>query len=403
MDDILREIWKSVKKNYYDSTFRGIDIDARYREYSAKLDQATTPSAAFHSIAAFLSGFHDSHLFFVPPNRNLRFDSGYRMEMVGERCFVTQVKPRTDAFEKLHPGDEIAHFQGYTINRDDFHDVDYFFHQLSPLPVEQLDLFAPGGERRTVEVKSAYREVKRILVVGDAENNDLWDELRESQANQHRYEDRTVEVDKVLYWKMAGFRDDSDALDAIFDKARHHPALIIDLRDNPGGSVDTLEHLVGHLFDHDVKIAERVSRKPAKPMVAKANSKPYTGKVIVLINSRSASGSELLARVVQLEHRGTVIGDTSAGAVMESHFFQDSVGLETKVFYGVSITDANLLMADGKSIEEVGVSPDEKVLPSAKDLANDLDPAMSRAAELAGVTLTAAEAGKLFPYLWANL
>jgi C-terminal processing protease CtpA/Prc len=111
----------------------------------------------------------------------------------------------------------------------------------------------------------------------------------------------------------------------------------------------------------------------------------------------------LLARVVQLEHRGTVIGDTSAGAVMESHFFQDSVGLETKVFYGVSITDANLLMADGKSIEEVGVSPDEKVLPSAKDLANDLDPAMSRAAELAGVTLTAAEAGKLFPYLWANL
>ena len=119
MEDMLGEIGKSVKKNYYDPNFRGIDIDARYHEYNARLEKAGTPNEAFHIIAAFPSGFHDSHLFFIPPNRNLRFDSGYRMEMVGDRCFVTMVKPKTDAFEKLHPGDEIAHFQGYTISRDD--------------------------------------------------------------------------------------------------------------------------------------------------------------------------------------------------------------------------------------------------------------------------------------------
>lgn len=403
MEDMLREISKSVKKNYYDPNFHGIDIDARYREYNAQLDKAATPSAAFHVIAAFLSGFHDSHLFFVPPSRNLRFDSGYRMEMVGERCFVTLVKPKTDAFEKLHPGDEIAHFQSFTVTRDDFHDIDYFFHRLSPLPVEQLDIFAPDGERRIVDVKSSYREGKRTLVVGDDENNDLWDEIREAEQNQHQYEERTIENDKVLYWKMAEFRADPMALDGIFDKARSRPALILDLRDNPGGSVNTLEHLVGHLFDHDVRIADRVSRKPGKPLIAKASSKPYTGKVIVLINSRSASASELLARVVQLEHRGTVVGDTSAGAVMEARFYQDSVGLDTKVFYAMSITDANLIMADGKSLENTGVVPDDRVLPSAKDLANNLDPAMSHAADLVDIKLSPAEAGKLFPYIWPNL
>ena len=403
MEDMLREIWKSVKKNYYDPNFRGIDIDARYHEYNAQLAKAGTPSAAFHVIAAFLSGFHDSHLFFVPPNRNLRFDSGYRIGMVGDRCFVTMVKPKTDAFEKLHPGDEIAHFQGYTVTRDDFHDVDYFFHRLSPLPVEQLDIFSPDGERRTVDVKSSYREVKQSLVVGDDQDADLWDELRESEKDERRFEERTVETDKVLYWKIAMFHADPMTLDAIFNKAKNHPTLILDLRDNGGGSVDTLEHLIGHLFDHDVKIAELVSRKPEKPMIAKANSKPYTGKVIVLINSGSASASELLARVIQLEHRGTVVGDRSAGAVMESRIYHDSVGIDTKVFYATSITFANLLMADGKSLENVGVVPDEKVLPSAKDLANHLDPAMSRAAELADVKLTSAEAGKLFPYLWADL
>jgi len=357
----------------------------------------------FTSSPPFFSGFHDSHLFFVPPSRNLHFDSGYRMEMVGDRCFVTQVKPKTDAFEKLHPGDEIAHFQGYSVSRDDFHDIDYFFHGLSPSPVEELDIFAPDGERRSVSVKSSYREVKRSLVVGDDENNDLWYEMRDAERDEHRFEERTIETDQVLYWKMAEFHADPMTLDGIFDKARNHPALILDLRDNGGGSVDTLEHLVGHLFDHDVKIADLVSRKPEKPMIAKGNSKPYKGKVIVLINSRSASASELLARVLQLEHRGTVIGDNSAGAVMEARFFSDSVGLDTKVFYATSITRANLIMADGKSLENIGVVPDEKVLPSAKDLANNLDPAMSRAADLAGVKLTSAEAGKLFPFLWPTL
>ena len=82
---------------------------------------------------------------------------------------------------------------------------------------------------------------------------------------------------------------------------------------------------------------------------------------------------------------------------MQSRIYSDSGGLDSKVFYETSITFANLVMGDGKSLENVGVTPDEKILPSAKDLANDLDPAMSRAAELADVKLTPAEAGKLFP------
>ena len=119
--------------------------------------------------------------------------------------------------------------------------------------------------------------------------------------------------------------------------------------------------------------------------------------------NRRVHGDQRGGGVLHATDRGIVVGDTSGGAVMEARFFQDSVGLDTKVFYATSITRANLIMADGKSLENVGVTPDEKVLPSAKDLANNLDPAMSRAAELADVQLTPAEAGKLFSYLWAAL
>jgi C-terminal processing protease CtpA/Prc len=164
-----------------------------------------------------------------------------------------------------------------------------------------------------------------------------------------------------------------------------------------------LQWLLGHFFDHDVNIGQRVGRKEMKPEVARAVKNPYTGKLIVLVDSKSASAAELFARVVQMEHRGTVIGDTTEGAVMEAHHYTETSGAESVILYGFSVTDANLIMADGKSLEGTGVTPDEKILPTADDLAAGRDPVLSRAAELAGSKVDPEAAGKLFPYEWPKI
>ena len=65
--------------------------------------------------------------------------------------------------------------------------------------------------------------------------------------------------------------------------------------------------------------------------------------------------------------------------------------------YGASITDADFIMADGKSLEQVGVTPDELVLPTGADLAARRDPVLARAVELAGTYISPAKAGALFP------
>ena len=94
------------------------------------------------------------------------------------------------------------------------------------------------------------------------------------------------------------------------------------------------------------------------------------------------------------------MGDASSGSVMESKHYEEKSGTDTVAFYGASITDADLIMADGKSLEHTGVIPDERAVPTAGDLASGRDPVLAHAAETVGVKLSAGAAGKMFPYEW---
>jgi C-terminal processing protease CtpA/Prc len=58
---------------------------------------------------------------------------------------------------------------------------------------------------------------------------------------------------------------------------------------------------------------------------------------------------------------------------MESRRYQFHQGADVQIFYGASITEADLIMGDGKSLEHAGVAPDEVILPTAADLAAGRD------------------------------
>jgi carboxyl-terminal processing protease len=187
----------------------------------------------------------------------------------------------------------------------------------------------------------------------------------------------------------------------MFDKVKKHKSLILDLRGNGGGAADTLKRLIGNVCDKEVKIAALEGRKEMKPMIAKTRGdKAFKGKIVVLVDSQSGSAAEVFARVMQLEKRAAVIGDRTGGAVMQSRRFQHQIGADVVTFYSISITDANLIMADGKSLENVGVTPDETIIPTGADLAAKRDIVLSKAAALVGIGLDPEKAGKMFPIEW---
>jgi carboxyl-terminal processing protease len=128
----------------------------------------------------------------------------------------------------------------------------------------------------------------------------------------------------------------------------------------------------------------------------------FKGQLVVLVDGESASAAELFARLVQLEKRGTVIGDRSAGADMQSLTYPLQLGVDKVIYYGVNITRADVIMADGQSLEHVGIMPDELILPTAADMAAGRDPVLARATALVGIKLDPEKASTFFPLEWSK-
>lgn len=399
---MLQDIHDKVAKEYYDSSYHGVDFEARYKEAVQKVQKADSVSDAMGVIAWFLDGLNDTHTFFIPPPRPFLVQDGWEAGFVGDNCFVVAIKSGSDAAAKgLKRGDQILAIEGFRPTRATWWKMEYAFHLLAPRSGMKLVVVSPGAQPRELTVMSQVHELPKTYNFGNG--FDAWGVIRQIENDEERSRPRTVEQGDVLIWKLPEFLVSDAQIDSFLHRANDHKAVIIDLRGNPGGAEENLSRLLGGMFDHEVKVGDRTERKESKPFVAKSRgAHAYSGKLVVLIDSRSASAAELFARVVQLEKRGTVIGDRSAGAVMEAREFAFNQGalLGTDLPYGVEVTIADLKMTDGKSLEHGGVVPDELLLPDPEELAVGADPQLARALQIVGVPMSSAAAGQLFPVRW---
>lgn len=397
---MLRGVRREIEQSYFDTAFKGIDLNANADVAGARIAKANSIGEAFGAIAQFVLELDDSHTFFIPPEQTVRVDYGWDMGIVGNTCFVLRVRAGSDAARQgVARGDVVTAVNGFRPKRENLWRLEYLFKVLRPQPGLHVELIPSSGAARELDIAAEVHTQKRVmdLTVG----NGKWDratiiEQRENQQREMR--PSTVAVgSQVLILRMPSFSIEEGLIRRALHAARNREVLIIDLRGNQGGSIAVLEELIGSLAADDIPIGTKAARGHSDPQIAKGTgNEAFKGRVFVLVDAESASASEVMARVLQLANRGTVIGDRTAGEVMESRYRPLGVLAGDKaIVFGVNMTVADLIMSDGGRLEKTGVRPDFEVLPSGADMAANRDPALAQALTFAGQPMDSAAAGAL--------
>ena len=131
-------------------------------------------------------------------------------------------------------------------------------------------------------------------------------------------------------------------------------SLIIDVRSNPGGSLDTVVDICDTLLPEGV--ITTVKDKNGKEDVYKSDADCINVPMCVLINSESASASEILAASLKEYKKATLVGEKTYGKGVVQGVFDLRDGS------GLRITIAKYFTPSGVCIDKTGVEPDVEVL-----------------------------------------
>ena len=152
--------------------------------------------------------------------------------------------------------------------------------------------------------------------------------------------------------------------------------VILDLRNNPGGTVGAAQGLLGIWLDNQIAMTERRGSEIVKTL--RTTGTPILGnmKTVVLINGNSASASEITAGALREYGKVTLVGQKSYGKGSVQIVLGLPGGSQMKV------TEARWYTPKGKNIDKTGIEPDVKVDLSSDDINNNVDPQMDKAKSL---------------------
>jgi carboxyl-terminal processing protease len=162
--------------------------------------------------------------------------------------------------------------------------------------------------------------------------------------------------------------------------AKSPKGIILDLRNNPGGYVESVRHVAEEFLKQNQTImGEEEKNKASQTYTDTRGGKFENIPVTVLVNSGSASASEILSAAIQDNKIGKVVGETTVGK-----------GVEQTV---ITLPDNSLLIIvfqkwltpSGRQItKETPITPDYKVDLTPADAQAGKDPQLDKALEVLG-------------------
>ena len=196
-------------------------------------------------------------------------------------------------------------------------------------------------------------ESVKVTVLRDLETIDF-DVMREDiNINYVEYEILDGYIGYVMVFDFLGdaYEGFAEAINA-FQEA-DVSGMIIDLRNNGGGLVDTCVKMADLILPEGVVVS--MKDKNGNVTEEKIDGEYYDVPMAVLVNGFSASASEILAGAIRDNHAGTLVGTKTfgKGVVQSSLEFADGSGMK--------VTTARYYTPSGECIHEIGIEPDIEV------------------------------------------
>ncbi len=336
------EVWRMIDQEFY--------------------GQHPAPRAvAEHAVEGLVDALGDPYADYVDPATAATLGEDYLPELVDglgawvepvtNGALVVATAPGSPAAEHLLPGDVIV-----VVGED----------ELAGLGRKEMRDLLSGKAGSSV----------RLIVLHESERGEAMEVQRESVALPDVKV--TQPAPHVDYFRLTHFDPEvvkglDDALAALSSDPPE--ALVIDLRDNPGGDLDSVRAIAGRFMDgkvwievdHDGSQTEQDADSSGAPDVA------LPKRVVVLVNAGTAGAAEILAGALRDNLGAQLVGETTFG----KGSLQAVTGLSDHS--AIRLTTGHWRTPAGTEVEGVGLAPDVDVALSAEDRAADRDPQLDAA------------------------
>jgi C-terminal processing protease CtpA/Prc len=386
-EQILNLVSRDVQNNFYDESLKGLDWAALTEQARQRIENAEQHGEMMGAISALLYQLHDSHTSFIPPQRKIKARYGFKAQPFANKIFVYQIdKDGPAAKAGLQLGDEIVGVNNLNATRGTFFSVMRYLTVLDPRPELDIEV-TQNGSGRIVKVPATLITQPPEYFFASLESG------RDDDVHERFYDFKDY-GDGICYLRVRTFAIPGTEIVGMIKPLNNAKFVILDLRGNGGGILSTMVDFIAHFVTEPFEMASSISRRKSDPIHVKPDSLQIACPLLVLIDSSSASASEMFARSMQIHKRAVVIGDRSSGRANNARFFCEPPGSIKMTFpvptvewkaveFGTEIAVAKILMEGGEELEGRGVVPDEYCIPTPKDLGAERDPCLDRALTMA--------------------
>ncbi len=187
------------------------------------------------------------------------------------------------------------------------------------------------------------------------------------------------EENNIFNIKITNFNSDTEDLfnKAVKEAVKLNPkGIILDLRNNPGGYLETAIEVSSEWVNKKIVVTEKYSEEKKFEHLSRGRARLESFPTVVLVNEGSASASEIVSGALQDYDKAIIIGKKTFG--------KGSVQTLTNLDDGssVKITVAKWLTPNGRSINDEGIEPDIEIEFTIENFNAGDDPQMEKAIEI---------------------